>query len=420
MTNLLCQCKGDQYPIQCDRHCMKKGEGLHNHCKLITNSGIKYWQMWEQGEGGACEPEEPNLDPPINPSLMQKARNLAGSTRRFLRSRGEVCSKEEYEERIQICEGCSFHRNNTCSLCGCQFRAKAWGRQLNCPHPSGSKWPALLPRPRSKNKFYDPNYIAPKPRKFEGEVKRNLMFHIWPRNSARWVWMKFIDNLKRDIQVFNNKRIVGITYGDDTAEPQEVMDLLKGHVEEFIIHPNQKNRGEVQTFPEMLDYIMNDNPDEITFYGHAKGIKHKPDLTVHDWADLMYEANVHYHPKVEHLLQRGFGLVGPFKQSGNRGHAKKWGGYGWHYSGTMFWFRNSDIWKRNWREVLNKYHGVEAWPAQQLQPEDAACLFYEPQANMYDSDQFNNLILPAWKEWKNDNAAYHYSSNKASEFISAD
>lgn len=257
----------------------------------------------------------------------------------------------------------------------------------------------------------DELYIAPTPLKFSGEIKRNLMFHIWPKESARWVWMKFINNLKRDIEIFNHKRIMGIVYGSDTANPQEIKDLLKGYIEEFIIHENQTELGEVQTFPEMLEYVMNDDPDEITFYAHAKGIKHKPGTTAHNWADLMYEVNVHYHKKVEYLFQNGFGLVGPFKHNSNRGHGKSWGGYGWHYSGSMFWFRNSDIWIRNWRDILKTYFGVEAWPGRQLRSQDAACLFYEPNDSMYNSYQFNNQILPAWEKWEIENASYHQISN---------
>ncbi|QDU10748.1 hypothetical protein [Gimesia aquarii] len=263
----------------------------------------------------------------------------------------------------------------------------------------------------------DKDDIALKPHKFNDNVKRNLMFHIWPKESARPVWMKFINNLKRDIEIFNHKRIVGIAHGTDTADPQEVKDLLKEYIEEFIVHENQKELGEVQTFPEMLEYVMNENPDEVTFYGHAKGVNHNPGTIAHAWADLMYEANVHYHKKVEFLLQRGFGLVGPFKHNSNRGHSDAWGGHGWHYSGTMFWFRNSEIWASNWRDILPIYHGVEAWPGRQLRSEYAACLFYEPRDSMYNSNQFRNLILPAWEKWKIENASYHYTRNQSLEFL---
>ncbi len=49
-------------------------------------------------------------------------------------------------------------------------------------------------------------------------------------------------------------------------------------------------RGEAITFPLMMQKVASDDPNEITFYGHAKGVKYEPNvpLPVKRWAEVQY------------------------------------------------------------------------------------------------------------------------------------
>jgi hypothetical protein len=49
----------------------------------------------------------------------------------------------------------------------------------------------------------------------------------------------------------------------------------------------------------------------------------------------------------------------------------------WHYSGTAFFFRNRDVFSRNWRAVPQIYGGVEAWPGVLFTREEAGCIYWE-------------------------------------------
>jgi hypothetical protein len=48
-----------------------------------------------------------------------------------------------------------------------------------------------------------------------------------------------------------------------------------------------------------------------------------------------------------------------------------------HYSGTFFWFRNADVFARNWRTVPPIWGGVEAWPGILFTPGECGTIFWE-------------------------------------------
>jgi len=51
-------------------------------------------------------------------------------------------SREQYEERLRICEDCPHLRGYHCSLCGCLVQLKAIGRAFDCPDQP-SRWPLV-------------------------------------------------------------------------------------------------------------------------------------------------------------------------------------------------------------------------------------------------------------------------------------
>jgi len=211
------------------------------------------------------------------------------------------------------------------------------------------------------------------PLPFSAMPRRNLIYHVWPVRDSLWRWN--IDQLLKRIDIFNGRRIVGIVHDSRSDPPEEVMKALDGHGCEFVVHPNA-DTGEAITFPEMLERVASDDPNEITFYGHAKGVKYgsKASSSVRQWTEALYMTALDDWLSVVHQLQQ-FGMTGAFKMRGRfRSHRQC---SDWHYSGTFFWFRHARVFNRSWHVVPQFYCGVEAWPGTLFRAEETGCLFLD-------------------------------------------
>ncbi len=71
------------------------------------------------------------------PSLGQKARNLAGAVGRVINAviQQKIVSvtDEERDRRMSICAICEFYTGTTCKKCGCYIRFKAKLETEHCP-----------------------------------------------------------------------------------------------------------------------------------------------------------------------------------------------------------------------------------------------------------------------------------------------
>ncbi len=74
------------------------------------------------------------------PSLAQQAWNLASSLADFVADGCRTVSPEDYQQRLEICDGCDQRRDNRCLKCGCRLQLKARGRAFRCPL---GKWPPI-------------------------------------------------------------------------------------------------------------------------------------------------------------------------------------------------------------------------------------------------------------------------------------
>lgn len=72
------------------------------------------------------------------PSLFRQAWNFTKAVGRFVSDGMRTVSKEEYENRLRICDKCEYRRGNRCLKCGCGLQIKAKGRAFDCPI---GKWP---------------------------------------------------------------------------------------------------------------------------------------------------------------------------------------------------------------------------------------------------------------------------------------
>jgi hypothetical protein len=151
------------------------------------------------------------------------------------------------------------------------------------------------------------------------------------------------------------------------------MDYLQGHGCEFIVAPNDRT-GECVTFPRMLRELASDDPNEISFYGHAKGVKYEPQLPppVRRWAEVQYQSTLDDWLAVRRDLER-FAVTGPIKRMGRYVNHQRLGD--WHYCGTFFWLRHQAVFPRVGTDVPDFYGGVEAWPGIHFRDHEAGCLF---------------------------------------------
>ena len=122
------------------------------------------------------------------------------------------------------------------------------------------------------------------------------------------------------------------------SQVDPVRAAFEGHGCEFVEMPNDP-RGECLTFPAMLKSVASLDPDDVTFYGHAKGVKYGRDVSasIRLWTEALYDASLGQWPLVADHLQR-YALTGSFRMLG-RFRAHQYLG-DWHYSGTYFWMRH--------------------------------------------------------------------------------
>lgn len=79
-----------------------------------------------------------NRKPTNEPSLPSKAWSITKALASFVFDGMQTVSREQYQERIKICDQCEHRTANRCRKCGCSLGLKASGRAFHCPL---KKWP---------------------------------------------------------------------------------------------------------------------------------------------------------------------------------------------------------------------------------------------------------------------------------------
>ncbi len=232
---------------------------------------------------------------------------------------------------------------------------------------------------------------------FTAMPRRNLIYHVWPVRGANWQWN--LDQLKSRLDVFNGRRILGVVYDERSEPPERVQEYLAGHGFEFVVAKNDE-RGEAITFPLMIQRVISDDPNDITFYGHAKGVKYGASVSplVKRWAEVQYRVALDDWLTVRDQMQR-FAMTGPFKMLGRfRSHRFL---ADWHYSGAYFWMRNAYVSSRNYAEVPLFYGGVETWPGAVFRKEETGCLFMDNLRQLPYHEQFwRGIGESAFRQWE--------------------
>lgn len=229
---------------------------------------------------------------------------------------------------------------------------------------------------------------------------RNLLYYLYPV-AGNGVWQRNVAQLLRRMHLFNGQRVVAIAHDGRTDPPGHVEDLFADTVQDFIVLRNDPGLREAAALPLLLERVRTDDPAQVTFYGHAKGVTRpvNPGVTCHPWADILYETCLDYRPLVEDVLTR-HPIAGSFKKVG-AGFAGS--PSSWHYSGGFFWFRNRELFARDWRRLDRRWWGAEAAPGLWFRPEEAGVLFHEgrvPGLDLYHMGYLRGTVLPALERWR--------------------
>lgn len=179
-----------------------------------------------------------------------------------------------------------------------------------------------------------------------------------------------------------------------------------GRVARFFAHhdahvfqvPNSRELRETASFLPLLELVEAEtDPDDITFYGHTKGVTHGGDPAVKLWTSALHYFNLDLLKQVEFLFNKpeDYGMVGSLIRHGKFDHfppASKW-----HYAGTFFWFRNRRLFaRRKWRDVPQMKYGVEAYPSLMFKLKTEASWLYGPGiTDLYSHKYLQQIFNPS-------------------------
>lgn len=337
MPNALCECPLAGY---CHRHQMNKSQHQWEMCRGVAptvDCGRKYWIAWEKGMLGATAPAEPVTSPA---TFCPPARGI-----------GDRVASVITRVTAGIMTPCG----------GCKDRQAVLNHWL-------------------------PGQIPPIEPTTLDAATRHLTCHIWPvKGYGAWQWN--CDWLLKHADLFNGRRIVAIAVSPEADSPDMVRDYLKDFTKDFIIVRNNPVLREVESWVPMLSMLEPyQSSQDVTFSCHAKAVRHRikesesAGSTLFRWTRLMYQTCLDW-PAVRPLLEQ-HGTVGSFRRFA--AHMQSRTGFGpWHYSGSFFWWRNRDAFRRNWRYVPSKFFGTEAWPGIMFTPEESGVLFANDCGDLY-------------------------------------
>src|SRR4029077_4401555 len=163
---------------------------------------------------------------------------------------------------------------------------------------------------------------------------------------------------------------------------------VRGHFEhpeavEFLELPNSRELRERASLMPLLEKVESLNPDEATFYAHAKGVSTvgNPEGVMY-WRNLMYQSLLDQPARVRQML-RQYPIVGSFRKRGNVVYPDGVTSSPWHYAGTFFWFRHDAWFGRAWRNLPATGWSVEAAPGLLFRYEESGCVAKDEPGDPY-------------------------------------
>lgn len=235
---------------------------------------------------------------------------------------------------------------------------------------------------------------APAPQ--AGQV-RHLLYHCYPVGD----WRDHMRILRDNLSLFNGRRVLALAVGPETAGVDEVRGELAGLDVDLLRFDNDPSLKERVTFPTLLAALRQyQSRSDVTFYGHTKGVVSSKVMgpAARRWADAMYEALLGHWPAVRSALQT-HAAVGIFQ--------RHWQGpvptrAQWHYSGSFRWWRNQELYARDWQHVDPTWLGSETHIGLVFGRGEAACLYGEfatQDCGLYADSEWERWAEPQRRAW---------------------
>jgi hypothetical protein len=232
------------------------------------------------------------------------------------------------------------------------------------------------------------------------------MMYIYPiRQHEVWRWN--IEQIRQRMHLFNGKRIVAVMTDHATNSVDEVQAAFcDERIDAWVVGRNDPTRWEMQGLPRMMEYVYSCDPNEITFYCHAKGVQgpaHVTDPLLCEqprikWATAMYGACLDDMPFVEKQLETHT-FAGAFKR--RMVHGEPPYRSSWHFAGTFYWFRNARLFALpNWHHFDHQWYGAETYPGQLVGWGQAAGLFCDHPPVLYLPEAWTWQVDAMWEQWK--------------------
>jgi len=318
-------------------------------------------------------------------TVRRRALSAAKALAHWAGDKGKTTSTEVRERRLALCEGCPLfdEAKRQCSVCECYIDYKIKLRKEVCP---AGKW---LQETDNRRPLVNPT--------------KHLIYHIYPVSGNGW-WEWNVAQLLERIELFDGVRSVAIMTprkrGLALDSVEQVQKLFEGHrIDNWIIKQNNPNKREQISHAELLETLPH-GEQEITFSGHAKGIRNESLETyagsVQHWTRIMYRVCLDDLPSVESALE-DFLFAGSFRRYNTM--ACK----GWHYSGSFYWFRNDPKLFESGL-VSGRWWATESWPGDVCEHHEAACLFGEGVNDLYSVPAIESQLQEfqgIWEEARN-------------------
>lgn len=211
---------------------------------------------------------------------------------------------------------------------------------------------------------------------------RNCLYFICPQGG----WRDNIRLLLKYGEQFDGQRAVCVVHGPGLEPLAAVVEALGDwRVDRWVVGSNDPLFRETAHWLKLLACAS--DWSGVTWFGHTKG---GPTSQTAMWRDALYETTLALPDRVATLLTAK-PIVGPFRRDWKKWlvskHSRAYTGTlstsEWHFSGTFFWFRNTDLFARNWNQVEMHRWGVEAYPSNLFSREESACIAVDSCGDLY-------------------------------------
>jgi hypothetical protein len=215
---------------------------------------------------------------------------------------------------------------------------------------------------------------------------RNLIYHITPMER----WRENLNLLNQYSKIFTGVKLAVVAQGAGLEHLKDIQDEL-GLFDHIWPLPNDPELRETPSLAHLLRALPRyaSEKEGVTFFAHTKGVTRGRDAAVKKWTALSYEHNLKDAQAVDDALKT-HAVAGCFKRYGN--FQVLGPRCPWHFSGTFFWFRNNDLYKRDWQSALTMHrYGAEAFAGILFENHEAFALFEDNCGNPYNFAYINHL-----------------------------